>query len=137
MSEAKKDLRPPSEYFERALTTGGSIVMDCDFCGRTHFEDSEGAGDWDDGELEGLRAKAIAQPDKYHGCNYSVCGGDVNGKRFVIDCPCNGVRPFEDFIWSHGEMIARYLHDRSLAEKNAAALAHKLLGEPLKEAFNL
>ena len=61
----KKEYMPPSEDFITAVTGGGSIVTDCDLCGRTCFEDSEYAGDWEEGELERLRENADKQPDKY------------------------------------------------------------------------
>lgn len=137
MTEPAKPLRSPSEFFERAITDGGSIVMDCGWCGRTHFEDSERAGDWSDGELDRLRENVKEKPDKYVACEYSVMGGHVEGKMFVIGCPCNSVRPYENFIWNHRGIIAKYLHSRTLAERDAANIAQVLIGEPLKEAFNL
>lgn len=105
-----------SDDFRSAFGGFGSIVMDCN-CGRTHFEDNDHAGTWAEGELEDLRAKAEANPDKYIGSDYSVSGVQVNGRTFVADCQCNGAEPFEVFIWNHRGQIMRYLQDRIAEEK--------------------
>jgi len=118
MPEDKKPLEEPSEWFKDAVIDSGSRVVTCDFCGRTYF-----AGDepYEDDELEILRKKAAAEPDKY----IEVCGyerwGMVNGNHAVGNCPCHGLRPYEDFIWDHRYMIVDYLVERAKAEAADAA----------------
>lgn len=121
MAEKKKPdwpKEPPSEEFLRCITDSGSIVTECDFCGRTHFADSERAGDWSCGELVRLRENAAKEPDKYIGDATvdSVSTGHLDGKRFVRGCPCNSARRYEDFIWNNARWIADYLRRRSETE---------------------
>lgn len=126
MTEKKPE--PPSEMFENAVRSAGSLVIDCELCGRTHFATLE-TGPFDEGELEDLRAKAKKDPDRYvEDPGYdSVAWGMVDGKQAVIGCPCNGLRRYEDFIWGNRSVIAAYLRNRSeerlkSAERESAEL---------------
>jgi len=50
---AKKDnLQKPSREFEEAIIHSGSIIIDCQLCGRIHFGDNENALIEDLGEKE-------------------------------------------------------------------------------------
>jgi len=110
----KREWPPPSDDFMDAVTSGGSIVADCELCGRTVFEDDERAGDWELGELERLRENADKEPDKYVGfTDRSVGTGHIDGKQVVTNCLCNGLRRFENFIWSHRHIIADYVAKRA------------------------
>lgn len=110
----EKKPQPPSETFENAVRKAGSLVVDCELCGRTHFATLETAH-FDEGELDDLVAKAKKDPDKYvQDPSYdSVPWGTVDGKQAVIGCPCNGLRRYEDFIWGNRFVIAEYLRNRS------------------------
>lgn len=107
---------PPSEEFLGALSRSGSVLITCEFCGRTHYGDGT---NMEPGELELLRRKMAARPDKYiqHADRDVVSWSKIDGKQFVLDCPCNGARGYEDFIWSNRRMIAGYLTAR--AERQA------------------
>lgn len=100
-----------SPMFTDVVVDSGSISVDCEFCGRTFFEDSEQAGDWEPGELEGLRKRAKEEPDKVIGMD-SVHWGTIDGKQAVVGCPCNALRKYEDFIWNHRRMIMKYISAR-------------------------
>lgn len=50
-----------SDEFYHAFCHSGSLVISCQYCGRTFFGDYGGY----EGELEQLEAKAKATPDKY------------------------------------------------------------------------
>lgn len=115
----KKEWAPPSEEFVDTVTGGGGIVADCDFCGRTLFEDFERAGDWEEGELEGLREKAEKEPDKYVGFDHQVRTGYIDGKQVVTNCPCHGLTQYESFIWQHRQIISEYITKK--AQKIASA----------------
>lgn len=129
MSASNGPEHPPSEEFERAVLTGGSIVRDCDFCGRTHFADSREAGDWNEGELEELRKQSEEKPDKCVAHDYdSIEYGEIAGRIAVLGCPCNSLRRYEDWIWTHRRLIAKYLPTRAEAAKREADLEHALLG---------
>jgi hypothetical protein len=109
----------PSEAFIGAVVHSGSMVINCEFCGRVHFGNGLGM---DGGELQALLTKAKAQPEKYHqhADVDMVSWGSIDGKQFVADCPCNGARRLEDFIWQHRRLIASYLAARSRAQLDAA-----------------
>jgi hypothetical protein len=104
-----------SEEFMRAVCGRGALCdVDCEHCGRTHFVGT-GYGDYEDGELEGLRANAQKHPGKYieHNDYDSIDWGYINGKQIVWGCPCNSARQFESWIWNHRYAIAKYLKLRA------------------------
>lgn len=104
-----------SKWFEEAFVHSGSIVIDCDLCGRTHFEDDERAGDWSPGELAKLRKNQNANPDMFIGHGHSPRWGSINGKNAVVDCPCGKLKEWENFIWGHRHLIAKYVANRAKA----------------------
>lgn len=124
----------PSEAFEEAVSTGGGIVATCEHCKRVHFEDDERAGDFEEGELERLRAEAKADPDKTI-ANGGVRTGEIDGCTVVIGCPCNALRKYEDWIWNHRRLIATYLPKRAKDEKAVADLAYALMEDLEKLPF--
>jgi len=111
VSEKSKS-KPPSQEFVDAVTIDQSIAADCELCGRTCFEDSEMAGDWEPGELEQYRLGVKQRPDKFVAVPL-VRVGKIAGKQVITTCPCNGLRSYEDFIWSHRHIIAKYLQSKT------------------------
>lgn len=110
----KRSARPPSYEFQEAFIYGGSIVAECEFCGRTHFCDREDAGDFGEGELERLRDERRKDPGKVMGWDCTGLGrGIIDGREFVECCPCQTIRRYEDFIWNHRYEIIRYILARS------------------------
>jgi len=99
---------PPSELFETLLTDTSSIWAECEFCGRTFFEDDPGAGDWEAGELEGLQERAARSPHLVIAMDH-VAQGRLNGKTGVFGCPCNWATQYEEFIWGHRRFIMDYI----------------------------
>ena len=118
----------PSEIFEEAFRGGfGGCSMVCE-CGRVCF-DYYNHYDWNQGELEELQKKAADNPKKYVPLDYSCCALCIDGKTFVMGCPCNGARKYEDWIRRHAERLAEFLVgirkerlDRAEALKLADAL---------------
>ena len=56
---------------------------------------------------------------------------DIDGRTFVVDCPCNGLRKYEDFIWDNRDAIREYLKVRIEQEARWAeqeVLLNKLAG---------
>jgi hypothetical protein len=90
-----------SEDFWSSFCGGGTIVAQC-ACGRTTFA-ADTTMDYDDGELEGLLAKATAEPDKYMGDfnNDSVSVIDMPGGLIIWGCPCHKAKQYEDFLVSY------------------------------------
>jgi hypothetical protein len=111
----------PSELFESVIRNAGSLVADCELCGRTHFATLE-ENTFDEGELAELRSKAKQHPDKYiEDPHYdSIAWGHIGGKQAVIGCPCNKLRELEDLIWSSRNLILEYLDRRTKARLEAA-----------------
>ena len=92
-------MRKPPDLFMDCLVSSGSIVIDCELCGRTHFADDEMAGTWEEGELEELRKKQLEDPNKYIGHNDSVSWGNFSGYQVVDGCPCGKVKKLENMVW--------------------------------------
>ena len=95
----------------------GGIQIEC-ICGRTHFADNELAGDWEDGELEGLRENAKAKPDKYvqHDDCDAVSSIHLRGNAMVIGCQCGWLYRYERALWEDRERILKYFATRQRAE---------------------
>lgn len=109
-----------SAEFENAIVDSGSLVIDCEFCGKTHFA-SYDAHFYEEGELETLREKAKETPNKYIEHDYSsVSWGYFAGKQAVIDCDCEQLIKWENMIWDNKYIITKYLlarNKRELEEK--------------------
>jgi hypothetical protein len=109
-----------TQTFWDVVCTAGSIVVDCGFCGRTHFVSN---GDYDEGELERLRVSAKHHPDKFverTECDYISCG-QLDGITAVFGCPCDKAARYEKFIWNNRLMIADYLKRRAAKEAREAS----------------
>lgn len=107
-----------SRAFCRSST---SCSIDC-ACGRVHFTSAQGHGDYSDGELEGLQAKAKEQPDKYledwtfHSIEYMHDGSDA----IVIDCPCGRAERIGKWLEDRADRIVEYLRLHYAAVKDDA-----------------
>lgn len=124
----RKDIEQnPSEWMADAFAQGGSIVQEC-HCGREHFVDDH---DWMEHEIVALRKRAAKQPTRCigHTEDCFVRYAEIDGKVFVIGCPCNGLRLYEDWLWQHRRGIASYLAARAVAQKVAAEFDHALVGD--------
>jgi len=112
-------MKEPSEEFNRAceeyMTSGGSRRT-CE-CGMT-FYNPDGGWDWNEGELEELQAKE--ERGEATSVGYTVTAMSIDGKEFVIGCPCNGLRQYEDFIWAYRELSALYIRNRAKTQLDEA-----------------
>ena len=83
----------------------------CEACGRTYFVTSPGHGDYDEGELDELRANSLAEPDKYVEVPdfSSVSTMHFNGEQHVIGCSCRSLDQLVSFIEGNAEQLAAYL----------------------------
>lgn len=118
-------MKQASEAFANAFVRTSSIVSDC-FCGRTCFENDPSAGDWNEGELERLREMEKKEPDKFIPMDH-VGQAEIDGKTFIVGCPCNKLIDYENFIWSHRRQIMEYISakvkdivERALEEEGMA-----------------
>jgi hypothetical protein len=129
VTDKPKDLdTPPSDEFMEAVVDGGSIVTECELCGRVHFATYDGGGDFEEGELEDLRKQADKEPDRYleEGRYSSISFGYIDGKQAVWGCPCNLAKKYEDWIWGHRRTIIAYLKKRIINEKRDAEMEEEL-----------
>lgn len=131
-SETK--LHAPSEEFWGSVIHAGANVIDCGFCGRTHFVGLDSGLDFEDGELEELTEQNKQNPDKYIFHNeVSVPWGYLDGKQAVYGCPCNKASRYEDFIWNNRHIIEGYLSARAKKQLERAKKDSQL-AEKVKEA---
>lgn len=120
----------PSEDFEECFISSGGCCSECD-CGRVLF-DGHNSYDWEEGELERLQKSAKAHPDKYIELPYAASRLHLGGREFVPGCPCNGARPYEDFIRDNAERIVQFLNKIYQERKQRAValeLAEKLAAD--------
>jgi len=118
---SKMEMIPdPSEEFLDAFSGGSAgIIVECDFCGRVYFSTSD-HGDYEEGELESLRANAEKEPDGCIEVDYFTSRVEVDGKTYAYGCKCNKVRRYEDFIWLHRREILAYIKARMEKRLKAA-----------------
>lgn len=128
----KDNPKEPSEEFRDAVRDGGTMcATDCGFCGRVHFVSGSGHGDYSEGELEDLKAKAKAEPDRYiqEGVYDCIPTGYFAGMNVVVYCKCNGLRRYEEWIWSHRDIILDYLKARTQKELDATRAVHRKVSD--------
>lgn len=138
--EKAKVLPEPSDEFKDAFTHTGSVVIDCELCGRTYFgREMLTTGDSTDAkEYETLKKKAEKEPDKYIELSDSISWGTImtlegEPKQAVVDCKCHGLAAYEKLFWNNRYIIAHYLRERSQNEAKAANEQKKELSDTLTE----
>jgi len=102
-----------SELFEEIFDSRAGSCMKTCCCGRVFFDPESGIGDWEEGELEELYAKAKQDPDKYRELNYPVGYVTIDGQDIVYNCPCGTMVRYERFLVRHARQIATYLNRRA------------------------
>ena len=108
--EYRKDDTKPSDMFVNALSGFGigSPDLTCGWCDRLHLcPDASYYRDEEDGSWQEYCDEEYAKnPDGvvlHRDCD-AVSAQEINNIMFVIDCPCNGLHRYEDFI-----SIRRYI----------------------------
>lgn len=126
--------KEPSDLFLNAFSNIATISATCD-CGVTIFCSYANEGNFEEGELDGLRARAIKQPKKYLEMNCSsVRVYHFGDRQFVEGCPCGALRCYEEFFWDWRHSIIEYLtHNIRKQHEVAKAAMEKI--EELNEAF--
>jgi hypothetical protein len=121
----RKDETKPSDMFIDSIASGfGSADIKCGWCNRIHLcPNTDYAPDYEDSLSIECNRKIFAQycieeqkknpegvvlhPD----CD-TVYSKTLNGIKFVIGCPCNGISRYEEFIWNERKTIRDYLKKR-------------------------
>ncbi len=114
-------MKESSEEFALAFISAGSIWVECEFCQRVHFADDPSAGDFEEGELEALRASAEEKPDEFCGHDGSAYWSIWEGKALVLGCPCGADVKLEREVWDARDWITNYLVARATVEADDAA----------------
>jgi hypothetical protein len=96
-----------SEEFKRAFGSVGTPCFRC-HCGRFCFADE--ACDVSEEDLKGWKEGRKEHPDK----NIAIDGNailvaEIDGIGIAVDCPCDGLKKYEDFILAHRREIITYL----------------------------
>jgi hypothetical protein len=113
-----------SDTFFDTLSHDGSVCRECQ-CGRTHFA-AYAEECFEPGELEKLRENAHQQPDKFLEYDGSiVTAAFLNGKEYVYQCPCEGLAPYESFVWRNRNEIVDYITARHASEMEAVLALSK------------
>lgn len=111
--------KQPSEEFQEAFSShGGGCYRNCE-CGRQYFN-GNGGWDWEEGELEHLRAMAEKDPDGYIELDYSCGTMEIFGESIVYFCPCGRARGWESMLCADARSIAEYLSKRGKRWKEEA-----------------
>ena len=117
MSEYEIREHRPSQMFIKSLKGGGSSSIYCN-CGRMHYAPGNLANSDDEDDYQNMVDCALAEQKKDPNgvvINYEddfIFCKDIDGRTFVVDCPCNGLRKYEDFIWASRDAIREYLQIR-------------------------
>ena len=122
--EYRTDPEPPSEMFIDSLSEGGigSDELTCGWCGRLHLCPDYLPDNWSHGvsdeEAEQHRLYCEQEYQRnpagvvlHPGCD-AVIGRYLSDTLFVLDCPCNGLRRFENFIWNNRNTVRNFLKVR-------------------------
>ena len=111
----------PSQMFVDSLKGGGASSIYCN-CGRMHYAPSNLYDSDDEDDYTDMLNDALAEQKKNPDgvvINYEddfVFAKDIDGKTFVVDCPCNGLTKYENFIWANRNAIREYLKVRIAQE---------------------
>ena len=111
----------PSEEFLESVIHCGSTNISCEFCGRFHIGSDFRRGE-DSERYEEYSEKAQQQPGGEfieHDADM-VSWGILDGKQYVVDCPCHAGVAYERLFWKHLELISNYSIKRAeLMKQNA------------------
>ncbi len=130
--------KKPSRMFLSTLNGCGSHNIYCD-CGRDHYCPDSDSLSYEDGDdfreqyLADILARQVKNPEGIviHYDVDCVTSKEFDNKVFVEECPCNGLRRYEDWIWSNRDILRDYLKVRVEQEHRWAEqelLKNKLAG---------
>jgi len=126
----------PSKMFLNSLRGGGASSIYCN-CGRTHYAPGNLRNSDDEEDYDNMLNDVLEEQKKdpegvviNHEDDF-IHAKDLDGKTFVVDCPCNGLRKYEDWIWGNRDSIRDYFAVRVKQEAEWAeqeVLKNKLAG---------
>lgn len=110
------DYTDQQRRISRSFSHGGTCCScECEACGRTYFVTSPGHGDYEPGELDGLRERASYDPlcieiPDYGSVETMIMplGPHLN-KQVVVGCSCGVTDPLGQWIEKHADSLTTYL----------------------------
>lgn len=109
--------KKPSNMFLDSLSGGGTSSIICS-CGRMHYatNDSYDCDEEDDSQsmLDCALEEQKKDPDGVI-INFKddfVHTKEIDNKIFVVDCPCNGLRRYEEWMWNNRNTFREYFVKR-------------------------
>jgi hypothetical protein len=128
MTYYNKELSMATDEFLSAFCAGGGPIEECDFCGKTYYSTTN----LDEEDLASLEEQRVKHPDKFFPEEYDAIEYyEINGMKWVYECPCNGLDRYETFIWNESYRILDYLGRRSNREFNEATYQKKIVDEAI------
>ena len=113
MSKYATNEKRPSRMFLNSITGGGSTEVTCN-CGRRHYA-TKGFDYCDSQEDYEIALKTCLEEQKNDPDGVVIDYDDdcvyykeLGGQAFVVHCPCNGLRRYEDFIWGNRNSMREY-----------------------------
>lgn len=109
--------KKPSRMFVDSLKGGGASSIYCN-CGRMHYAPSNLYDSDDEDDYTGMLNSALEEQKKDPEgvvINYEddfIFAKNIDGKTFVVDCPCNSLRRYEEFMWANRDAFREYLVKR-------------------------
>jgi len=128
--------KQPSRMFVDSLHGGGSSQITCQ-CGRRHYAPGNLRNSCEENDYQDMLDDCIIeQSDDPEGVviEYDsdfIYYKELSGNVFVIDCACNGLRRYEDFLWNNRDVIRKYLKvriDQEAEWANQELTKNKLAG---------
>ena len=128
--------KKPSRMFLSSLQSAGSSEIAC-HCGRMHYapENLRNSDDEDDYQcmLDTVNAEKEADPEGViiHSDEDFVLHYRYDNSVYVDECPCNGLRKYEEFLWNNRNSTRAYYKSRVAQEAKWAeqeVVLNKLAG---------
>ena len=114
----------PSGMFLDSMAEGGvtSDHLTCEFCQREHLCPDTSYGMVQSDLFGPMKEhyEELAKNDPllyilHYDCD-EIIGRYIDDRLYVLDCPCNSVYRYENFIWEHKGTILKYLERRAIQE---------------------
>ena len=106
--------RASEEFLNSLHSFGRPPEIICGYCDRHHIATSEEYNTNYSNSVEYGNLEFEKAPDKVvlHTDSDGVAIRHINNMSIVVDCPCNGLKAYEEFIWNEKDSIRTYLKDR-------------------------
>ncbi len=128
--------KKPSKMFFKTLKSSGSSSVHCN-CGRTHYAPANLYDSDDENDYQNMIDSALEEQKKdptgvvIDFDNEFIYAYTLDNKIFVENCPCNGLRKYEEWMWNNRQIFRDYIKSRAAQEAiwaNEETVLNKLSG---------